>query len=447
MPQMKTITVFSFLFLSFIISSADARELFVAPSGNDGTQCTQSSPCRQIRRALELVQPGDTILAADGQYLGFTASNINGTAEQPITIRAQSSGVEIIPTTDRGTYGDRDNIYITFCQYLIIDGLRTFNAPRAGMRVDASHNITVKNGVFGNNYKWGIFTNHANNLVLEYNETYGSQDEHGIYFSNSGDNPTIRGNISHDNNANGIHMNGDLSAGSHGGVVGDGIISGALVENNIIYNNGSGGGAGINMDGVQDSTIRNNVLYNNSASGITAYRIDGGAGPKNLEIYHNTIDMASRSRYAIQVSQTTGQITIRNNILYARDSRRGGLAYGTDADVPNVDSDYNIFGGTAVIALNDWTVRHTLAEWQQDGHESNSFTATLDALFRNSSQQDYHLKDTSPAIDKGQTLSSVTKDRDGNSRPAGSSSDNGAYEFGVTDTVAPAAPDDLRKKN
>ena len=55
-------------------------------------------------------------------------------------------------------------------------------------------------------------------------------------------------------------MNGDVSLG------GDGIISNALVENNVIYDNGLGGGSGINCDGVQDSVIRNNLIYNAHAS-------------------------------------------------------------------------------------------------------------------------------------------------------------------------------------
>ena len=44
-------------------------------------------------------------------------------------------------------------------------------------------------------------------------------------------------------------MNGDESQG------GDGMISGALVERNVIYGNGVGGGSGINMDGVTDSVV------------------------------------------------------------------------------------------------------------------------------------------------------------------------------------------------
>ena len=53
------------------------------------------------------------------------------------------------------------------------------------------------------------------------------------------------------------------------------IISFALVERNIIYENGVGGGSGINCDGVSDSIFRNNLLYNNHASGISLYGIDG----------------------------------------------------------------------------------------------------------------------------------------------------------------------------
>lgn len=276
---------FLFLIILSSLQSSMAAELYVSTAGNNGSNCSESQPCRQIRRALALVQTGDTVLVSNGTYLGFTARNIVGTVSAPITIKAQGNSVEILPTSDRGTYEDRDNIYLTFCEHVIIDGLQTYNAPRAGMRIDASHYITVKNGRFGNNGTWGIFTNHSNNVLLENNEAYGSGKEHGIYLSNSGDQPTVRGNILHDNNVCGLHMNGDLSAGGHGGVVGDGIISNALVEKNVIYNNGSGGGSAINMDGVQDSTVKNNLLYNNRATGIVAFRIDGGGGP--IPIYRS----------------------------------------------------------------------------------------------------------------------------------------------------------------
>ena len=77
-------------------------------------------------------------------------------------------------------------------------------------------------------------------------------------------------------------MNGDINSG------GDGIITGAVVEQNIIHDNGLGGGSAINADGVQDSLIENNVLYNNHGSGIALYRIDGGGGSSGNTVINNT---------------------------------------------------------------------------------------------------------------------------------------------------------------
>jgi Right handed beta helix region len=96
--------------------------------------------------------------------------------------------------------------------------------------------------------------------------------EHGIYVSNSGDRPVIRRNHVWGNSGNGIHMNADLSQG------GDGLITGAVVEANVIHGNGRTGGSGINGDGVQGSRIVNNILYDNHASGISLYRIDAPRG-------------------------------------------------------------------------------------------------------------------------------------------------------------------------
>ena len=139
------------------------------------------------------------------------------------------------------------------------------------MRIDNAHHVTVRNCTFADNGTWGLFTDFSDYTTVENSEAYGSVDEHGIYISNSSDSPTIRGNRLHDNNGCGLHMNGDISMG------GDGIISYAVVENNIVYENGLGGGSGINMDGVTDSVVRNNLLYNNHASGISLYQIDGGS--------------------------------------------------------------------------------------------------------------------------------------------------------------------------
>src|SRR4030095_5675166 len=82
-------------------SLAAGATLYVSPSGSDGNTCSSALPCREIRRALELVGPGDTILVADGSYKGFDVSDMHGAAGSPITIKAQGTGAVVVKTTDR----------------------------------------------------------------------------------------------------------------------------------------------------------------------------------------------------------------------------------------------------------------------------------------------------------------------------------------------------------
>jgi parallel beta-helix repeat protein len=395
-----------------------AQTYYVAPTGSDGNACSAALPCRQIRRALTLVVAGDTIMVADGSYLGFDVNNRHGLSGQPIVIKAAGTGAQVVKTTDRSD--DRDTIFVTSSSHVVIDGLRSFQANRAAVRIDDSDFITVRNGVFGNNTTWGIFTDFSDDLLLENNECYGSGLEHGIYVSNSGDRPVVRGNRVHDNIGSGIQLNADESAG------GDGIITGAVIESNVIYNNGVVGGAAINLDGVQDSTVRNNLLYNNHATGIVNYQGDGAQGPRGMKIFHNTVDVASDGRYALLIWNSTGANQVRNNILYNRNAARGGINYGDATDVANTDSDYNIMDR---LTPNDGDTVLTLAQWQAQGHELHSLSAIPAAMWVNAGAADYHLAAGSPAIDRGQTLASVTTDFDGHSRPSGLTSDIGAYEF------------------
>ena len=415
-----------FLNASFVRAAtcggATGASYYVSPSGSDTNPCSAANPCREIRQALTLVHPGDIVYVADGPYRGFTAQSIIGSAASPVTIYAQGSNAYVQATVDRPD--NRDNILITFCQYLTIDGLNSTNAPRAGMRIDSSPNITVRNGHFGSNTTWGIFTDFSDDTLLENNECYASQSQHGIYVSNSSQRPILRDNRCHDNAGAGIHMNADATQG------GIGLITNAVVENNIIYNNGTNGGAGINMDGVQFSIVRNNVLYNNHATGIALFQIDGAQGPSGNLISHNTVDQAADGRWAVEVASSVSLNTLRNNILNNRNPSRGGIAYQTAIDASNTDSDYNIFGGTCDITTNDGDTLFTLVQWQTPGHEPHSFCANISNIVVNP-LTDYHLKTNSPAVDAGLTLTNVTTDSEWLTRPAGKSSDIGAFEFGA----------------
>ncbi|HYT61554.1 MAG TPA: right-handed parallel beta-helix repeat-containing protein [Haliangiales bacterium] len=406
------------LVLAGAISAFAAQNFYVTPSGADTSPGTAAQPLREIRAALELVAPGDSILVADGTYLGFDVDSRTGTASAPITVRSVGTNAVVVKTTDRGD--NRDTIHIIDSAFVIIDGLRSFDANRAALRVEGGTHITVRNCVLGNNATWGLFTDFSDDLLIENNECYASAAQHGIYVSNSGDRPTLRGNRCHDNFGSGIQLNADVNIQP-----GDGIITGALIENNVLYNNGAGGGGAVNLDGVQDSVIRNNLLFNNHASGIILFQIDGAEGPRGNQVYHNTIDMAADGRWDLNFLQTTGTNVARNNILLTRHSFRGGLRFGDANDVANTDSDYNV---VTRITPDDNAIL-TLAEWQAQGRELHSITGTLTNLFVDTTVGNYHLLTNASAVDVAQPLPTVTADLEGNLRPSGGAPDMGCYEL------------------
>lgn len=393
----------------------------VAPTGNDASgDGSPAAPWREIRRALGAVQPGDAIVAADGSYLGFTVENL-GAADAPIVIRAEGTAAEILPTHDRGGQYDPDNIAVWNSTNVVIDGFRSFAAPRAAVRIVSSSRITVRNGVYGNNGIWAVGTTHSDDVVVENCDLYGSRSQHGIYFANSGDRPVARGNRIHHNFGSGIRAFGDSTQG------GDGLITGGLFEGNRIH--GNYGGAGLNFNAVQDSAIRNNLIFANPASsGIALFMGEGNIGVAGIAIEHNTIDVPADGKYDLRILGVQGPITLRDNVLYNRNPAKGPFSWGSPADAAATDGAHDIVGGGLWVSTDDEATRQSWASWQAAGHEPGSSVADAAALFVDEARADYHLRPGSPAIDGGLTLASVTTDIEGRRRPAGGAVDVGAYE-------------------
>jgi parallel beta-helix repeat protein len=414
------------------IEPLEARRLlttyYVSPTGSDSAAGSANAPFQTLQHAANLVHPGDTVDARPGTYaagfiLGWDFATA-GTPTAPITFHGESGA--IIAGKDSHT---ADGIDLEpGCDWIVIEGFTVNNASgsitRAGIRVVGSDHVTVRNNVADHNGTWGIFTGFANDVLIENNTASRSQTQHGIYVSNSGDRPVIRGNLLFGNYSCGLHMNGDLSQG------GDGIISNALVENNIIHDNGAGGGSAINCDGVQDSRIQNNVLYNNHASGISLFDIDAAEGAKNNLIVNNTILMASNARSAINIKDESTGNTVYNNILYNNNPGHGAINILPDS-LAGFSSDYNAVDGR--FSDDDGDSVKSLAQWRSaHGFDVHSFIAAPAQLFINAASNDYHLSPPSPAIDAGTALAlpkaPPTSDLEGNPRPAGAAFDIGAYE-------------------
>jgi hypothetical protein len=225
-------------------------------------------------------------------------------------------------------------------------------------------------------------------------------------------------------------MNGDISMG------GDGIISNAVVEGNILHDNGYGGGSAINMDGVQDSEIFNNLIYNNHATGIAMYQIDGGDASKNNKVYNNTIIQPSDGRWdIIAVDGSTGN-TLYNNILINHHSFRGSIAIDAASALDFV-SDYNILVNR--LSNDDGNSNMTLTQWQSLGYDLHSMIADPEEqIFVDPTNGNFHLLQTAQAVDAGTNLvfPIVFEDLDNIPRPQGAGFDIGCYEFtGATGVV------------
>jgi parallel beta-helix repeat protein len=422
-------------------SSPASGTYYVSPDGSDAAAGTQEAPFRTIQKAASLVDAGDTVVVRAGTYAGFQLGwdfPQNGTAAQPITFEADP-GV-VIESRNSETL---DGINLEGSSFVVIDGFAVDNASgnidRACIRTVSGRNVTVRDNDVSNCGTWGIFTSHSDYVRIEGNKTSSNNSEdtnnHGIYVSNATVDPVIVGNEIRDNRGAGLHMNGDLSQG------GNGLITGARIESNVVSGNGEKGGSGINCDGVQDSLIRNNLLYGNHASGISLYRVDAAEGAKNNVVVNNTIRMASDGRWAVNIKGRSTGNTVSNNVLL-HDGQRGAINIVRDS-LSGFVSDHNAVKDR--FSTNDGESFLTLAQWrdatQQDG---SSFVSDLAALFVDAN--DYHLSAASPAIDAGSPLGAPNVDIEGHGRPVGSAHDIGAYEFGsasppAVDTTPPEISD------
>ena len=392
---------------------------FVSINGDDNNNgLTSNTAFSTLQHAADVVTAGDSVLVLSGSYTGFDIRT-SGTSTQPIVFNALPDDVTINihnPITN-------DGINIEGADWIEIHNFNVVDQPRAGIRIVISDFVKIKNNTCTNNYKWGIFTGFTDDILIEGNSCSYSQDEHGIYVSNSSDRPNIINNHSFNNNGCGIHMNGDISMGD------DGIISNAIVAGNVIHDNGVGGGSAINMDGVQDSKIFNNILYNNHASGIAMYKIDGADGSKNNKIFNNTIIHPADGRWAILVVNGSTGNTIYNNILINHHSFRGSICTD-DLSITGLVSDYNLL--VNCLSNDDGNSNMSLSSWQSLGYDTHSqIVLDENQIFVDPINSNFHLLPSSQPINIGTSLVSpiVAVDLDGVTRPQGNGFDIGAYEY------------------
>lgn len=413
-------------------ATGSAATYYVSPNGHDRNgDGSEARPWRTLQRAGDKVRAGDTVLVEDGEYAPFHLET-SGKADKRIEFKARGGGAVI------NGYGQFDGrlvaVSLLLASYVTIEGFNIRVSPvpisnrSRGIRVSGTYGHPVR-GVWLRRNKvanagWvGITTSYADDIVIEHNEVWGSHREHGIYVANSGDRPVIRGNVVHDNGEAGIQINADPE------LPGDGIVSGALVEGNIVYRNGKRGSAALNFASIRESRIVNNLVYGNYGQGIANWDDEAGAkfGCKNNLYLHNTVVMPAAAFHGLVFRNGSTGNTVKNNLLVHLGDR-DGLAIDASS-LPGFTSDYNVVTHVEnidrqLISLADWQTRH--------GFDTHSVPANTKDLFTDLEKDDYRLATRSPAIDRGATLQAVAQDLVGTTRPQGTASDIGAYELTTT---------------
>lgn len=398
-----------------------------------------------IQSAVNVANPGDTVLVHDGNHQGFQVSR-SGTSSAPIVVMAAGSGANITSWTST-----RDGIFLSNVDYVTIQGFRIANPPqrcisaRNASPTDPMRGLTIRGNLCTNAGHEGMYLSEVSHSLIEGNTVTGTGADgqnrgHGIYLANAGsDNTTLRGNRisgAMRPESSGIHFNGDESVG------GDGVQTGLLVEDNVIFGNHQNG---LNMDGVQSSTVQNNLIYGNGRSGVRGYRIDGAAGPRNMRVINNTM-IASSGGWGVKFSEDLGGHVIFNNILLNNGSAGGAISVGHS----NVTSDYNVVVNR--FSNNNESSVISLSTWRGGGDDTHSVVSTPAALFVDPGANDYRRRDDGPAADAGEavfaSVSAPDTDLEGVARPAGGAYDIGAYETSngapAPTPSAPAPPRNVR---
>lgn len=427
----------------FILSFAGPTNIYAANCSNPAIHCVSKSPgsnqeYTSIQSAVDSADAGEEVWVYNGDYAGFVVEK-SASKNKRINVIAKENNVKIVSSYNDG--GKKYGILIYDSSYITISGFIINNsnnymsiAARGATPTDPMYGLTIKNNKLSNAVNTNLYLSEVSNSLIEGNVVSGAQQEHGIYLANAGsDNTTLRNNVIFGNQIEGIHMNGDESVG------GDGVITGLLIENNTIYDNGQNG---MNMDGVRNSTIQNNLVFDNASRALRAYRIDGSKGPANFTIVNNTF--ITNGGWAIKFTQDGGGHTLFNNILLVNSGGDGSLCL----DNPNFKSNYNIMVNRLAYKAQDGDCKViSLAKWQQQTNQDIKTQLGDMTIFENPSNSDFSLSSNSTAIDSGtnsfndKTIPSG--DIEGKIRVIGSKPDIGAYESGEPAVGTRCTPEDI----
>lgn len=388
------------------ITGLDGKTYYVSASkGDDANPGTVSAPWKTIQHAGGIVAAGDTIIVEAGTYdgpifgwdtapcAGDPLCTVAGSKTHPILFEADPSatpGSVLIAAKNSQNSSGFD--LEPGCDYVDIVGFTVTNAgtsdtaagsiTKAGIALSGCQgNQILNNTVDGVSGIGGILVDTAVDVIVRGNtlsHVHGTGSTgHGMYVSGSSVGVQVLGNVIHDNDYVGIHVNGDVSEGLPG------VAMKLLIASNVIHDNGQNG---INADGIQSSTIERNIIYKNARNGIELYQIDAYGGSTGNVIVNNTIDQSAGSgSYAISI----GACAFDNQSY--EPTPADCKTSSADTSTGNIAFDNVLLGGAG--AVSDVS--------SKDLAESTNLTKAASNLFVDRASGNYTLAKGGPGIGTG----------------------------------------------
>ena len=428
-----------------------AATYYVSPSGSDSNNGTsQLSAWATIQHATNVMQPGDTAIILAGIYNERVSVSRSGQNGKPITFQvlagatATMQGFEVNASyiqilgfnitnnnqTDETAWGiyligsnntvSGNNIHDLCAEGIYVSGNGNPNSAGTANNI-VSHNSFIRDEMAGGQIEG------QNNLVV-YNTVSGTlQYPPNCYSRNGADADGFRffgnGHIFRSNMIENIPVPGSpYNPNPHTDCFQSwGPATNVTFDSNWCQwpapgTSSSGGSNHIGMIENSAGTVSNLLFMNNVF--VNMYQgllVDGSGGSSNitgLQFDNNTVDNVTQEGVALTADAPAAQVI--NNIFC--DVGSGGDNY------LSADSSSSNFSATD----NDM--------WMSNGsmpgtYGSNATYINQNPQFVNLSGLNFHLSSSSPMIDAGQTLSQVTHDYDGVSRPQGTAYDPGAFEY------------------
>jgi parallel beta-helix repeat protein len=430
----------------FVLFSLHATSYYVALNGNDNNPGTEALPWRHIQKAANTLIAGDSVFIKAGRYRErVTVQNIGTVNNYIVFTKYQNDEVIIDGTNANGTnivWWNWNGLFdVSNKKYIKIIGLKIENSTFGGIWAEDADHITIQDNYTHNTFSCGIGVWNSNNIIVDNNEVVLACNDGGeecISIANSY-NCDIKRNHVHNNGSGLIGGEGiDIKAGSHD----------VQVHENLVHhlNNRTG----IYADGwdtiyhTYNIDIYQNEVHHCKETGISVAS-EGGGLIEYINIYNNLsrdnkyggIEVGGWKHPGYTGPTPIKHIKIINNTSYNNGSYDNGWGFGIninnafaeDVIIRNNICSQNSSQMAIELILSGDVVDHNLIDGDNSAANTVFGTNAIigNPMFIDAISNNFHLQNSSPAINSGNMLNAPNDDFDSFVRQG--IVDIGAFEY------------------